>query len=87
MCDVYNETYRPEAVAAEHLDFKRETVFMMKLCQMFKGAFICLPAVVFNLVHRGLHYFAFIFVFVTCVLGDIFFFSQSPYFHLFQGFK
>lgn len=78
MCDVYNETYRPEAVAAEHLDFKRETVFMMKLCQMFKGAFICLPAVVFNLVHRGLHYFAFIFVFVTCVLGDfIFFFSES----------
>lgn len=62
-------------------------LFMMKLCQMFKGAFICLPAVVFNLAHRGLRYLAFIFVFVTCVLGDIFFFSQSPYFHLFQGFK
>lgn len=95
MCDVYNENCRPEAIAADHLGFKRETGFVMKSCQMCNRTFICLTAIVFNLTHWGLPYLSFMFIFVRCALGGFFLLSTlcgnrglcSTAFHLFQGFN
>lgn len=89
-----NGSCRPDAIAAEHLDIKRETGFEMHPCQICNRDFICLTAIEFNLTHLGLPYLTFVLIFMRCVAGD---FKKkkmlcenkglcSTLFHLFQAF-
>lgn len=94
MCDVYNGNCRPETIAGEHLDFKKETGFEMHPCQICNRDFVCLTAIEFNLTHWGLPYLAFVLIFMRSVPVDFFFLNtlcdnkglRSTLFHLFQGF-
>lgn len=72
MCDVCNGSCRPDAIAAEHLAFKRETGLEMHPCQICNRDFVCLTAIVFTLAHWGLPYLAFVLTFVRYVPGDFF---------------
>lgn len=65
-----NGSCRPDAIAAEHLDIKRETGFEMHPCQICNRDFICLTAIEFNLTHLGLPYLTFVLIFMRCVAGD-----------------